>query len=177
MIMDYLKHPFVLGLGLGLAAAALVWIAAWGKRRRLGRESSRLREHLHTQMEISARGNESLREELGELRRQNENLRITNATLNQKSGKAELRALAVYDRALHLMYEQAPGFAPAWERVLKAAEDEVQKAERGLIPLIRKAFRPSLPAADREAKPLASGDLDQEATKGKPGGVEQGSGG
>ena len=174
--MEYLKHPFTVGLGVGLLVAITVWITGWWKRRPLVQEARRLRDHLHTQMEISARGNETIRKELEELRRHNENLRITNATLNQKSGKAELRMLAVYDRALHLMYEQAPGFAPAWERVLKTAEDEIQKAEKGLLPLSRKVFRPSLPAGERDDKQLPSGDLSKEASKEKPGDAERGAG-
>jgi hypothetical protein len=171
--MEYLKHPFTLGLGVGLLVAVLAWISGWLKRRPLAREVRRLREHLHTQLEISARGNETMRKELEEFRRLNENLRITNATMGQKSGKAELRMLALYDRALHLMYEQAPGFAPAWERVLKTAEDDIQKAEKGLLPLIRKVFRPSLPGAERDEKPLLPIESMKDAPKEKPGDAER----
>lgn len=162
---EYLKQPFVIGLAVGLVVAILVLILAWWKRRTLAQENRQLKHHLHTQMEITARGNETTLKELDTLRRQNENLRITNATLNQKSGRAELRTLAIYDRALHLMYEQAPGFAPAWERVLKTAEEEAQQADKGFLPLLRKVFRPSLPAGKPAEKPA---EVDSSDTADTP---------
>ena len=142
--MELLTHPFSIGLGVGLLVAAALWFNGWAKRRSLVAEVKRLREHLHTQMEINSRGNEDTRKTLDALKEQNENLRISNATLKNKPGRAELHTLVVYDKALHLMQARVPGFAPAWEAVVNDAEREVEKADRGLVPMIRKIFRPSL---------------------------------
>jgi hypothetical protein len=142
--MELLTHPFAIGLYAGLAVAAAVWIQGLLKRRSIARDSQLLRQHLHTQMEINAKGNESTRKELEDLRQRNENLKITVATLKGKPGRAELRTLHLYDKAVHLMYEKAPGFASSWESILREAESELEKSETGILPLIRKAFRPSL---------------------------------
>ncbi|MDA1277271.1 MAG: hypothetical protein O2960_24945 [Verrucomicrobia bacterium] len=154
--MELLTHPFSLGLGAGILLAAAVWINGILKRRGLAKEVKSLREHLHTQMGITARGNESTKKDLEDLRKQCENLRVTNATLKQKPGRAELATLALYDKALHIMQAKAPGFAPAWENILKDAEAEIQKIETGLLPMIRNVFRPSLSKAARNAQPLNS---------------------
>jgi len=153
--MAWLTHPFVLGLGLGLIVAVYLWIQGILKRRSLVKELANLKDHLHTHMEISAKGNESSKSELEALKKQTENLRITVATLKAKPGRAELRTLHIYDKALHMMFEKAPGFAPAWESILKEAEQDMQQTEKGFFPLIRKVFRPSLPqgAASADSAP------------------------
>ena len=56
--------------------------------------------------------------ELDSLKQQNENLRMTINTLEQKPGRAEIRTLHVYDKAINLMQKRAPGFAPVWQEVL-----------------------------------------------------------
>lgn len=132
------------GLGIGLAVALYFWFATWLRRRSLVKEVGSLKEHLHRQMEINAKGSESQQKELEKLRQQNENLRITNATLKQKPGRSEVELLATYERALRVMNTKAPGFAPAWEQALKDAESEVAAADSGLMPLIRKALKPVL---------------------------------
>lgn len=148
-----LDHPFVLGLGIGLILAIVVWVQGFLKRRSLVREIAKLKQHLHTHMEISAKGNESNKSELETLKKQAENLRITVGTLKAKPGRAELRTLHIYDKAVHLMFEKAPGFAPAWEGILKEAEQDMEETEKGFFPLIRKAFRPSLPQGAQSAMP------------------------
>ena len=151
--MAWLTHPFVLGLGLGLILAVVLWIQGILKRRSLVKDLANLKDHLHTHMEISAKGNESSRSELETLKKQAENLRITVATLKAKPGRAELRTLHIYDKALHMMFEKAPGFAPAWESILKEAEQDMEQTEKGFFPLIRKVFRPSLPQGTSSAVP------------------------
>jgi hypothetical protein len=173
--MAWLTHPFVLGLGLGLILAVVLWVQGIFKRRSLVKDLANLKDHLHTHMEISAKGNESSKSELEALKKQTENLRITVATLKAKPGRAELRTLHVYDKALHMMFEKAPGFAPAWESILKEAEQDMQETEKGFFPLIRKVFRPSLPQGTPSSAsqsgitdPTQAGDpvVDAEAKNG-----------
>lgn len=158
-LTDVLTHPFTLGLVLGLVVALWAWLHGLMKQRACARDNQTLREHLHTQMQINAAGNANTREELEALRKQNENLRITVATLKAKPGRAEVRTLHLYDRAVHLMYAKAPGFASAWESMLKEAEAELEKSESGLVPLIRKVFRPSLIPASLPEPGRGKGDV------------------
>lgn len=152
-VIAILAHPFTWGLLAGLAACFMVWRAGHVKRseqkrdiKRLNAELSDLNRHLGQQMKITAAGNQSVNEELEALRQKNENLRVSIATLQQKPGKAEARMLQVYDRAVHLLLERAPGFAPAWESAVRDAEAHVADAESGLTKLVRRVTRPALGA-------------------------------
>ena len=143
--MDFIiGHPFVLGLCCGLIAALAAIIEGRLRSRVIRKELELLKKHLHTQMEINIKGVSVMKEELEDLRKQNENLRITVSSLKDKPGRSEVRVLHIYDKAVHLMNERAPGFAPAWESCVKEAESEVIKTETGLLPFIKKVFRPSL---------------------------------
>jgi hypothetical protein len=146
--MDLPLPPFVTGLiaGLviGLGVAGYFWFAGWLRRRALVKEVASLKEHLHRQMEINAKGTDAQKKELEGLREKTENLRITNATLKQKPGHAEIELLATYERALRAMHSRAPGFGAAWEQALKEAEAELAAVDTGLMPLIRKALKPVL---------------------------------
>lgn len=145
-----LQNPFVLGLLLGLLLAGFIWKSGYTARRHAAAELKRvqtdLRElqgHLNTQLKINASGNESLNAELETLRRQNETLRVNLAALHQKPGRAEQRLLQIHESAVRTMREQAPGFAPAWEKALRQAEGELEAADSGLRRLVRRVI-PSL---------------------------------
>lgn len=149
--MDYLiealKQQFVWGLLLGLLVAFFAWKSGYSHRRRDGREIKRLEKelrelqgHLNTQLKINAQGNQSLEKELQQLREQNENLRVSLATTQTKPGRAEARHYHVVEAAVRQMREQAPGFAPAWEKALRQAEAEVEAGENGLKKLVRKVI-------------------------------------
>ncbi len=157
--MEMLKNPFSWGLLLGLLLAGFVLKSALTGRRharaeikRLSAELKELQGHLNTQLKINASGNAAVHDELERLRQQNENLRVNNAALQQKAGRAELRQLQVYEIAIRAMREQAPGFAQAWERVLREAEADVEAADGGLKKLIRKVVSgisgPSVPPSE-----------------------------
>jgi hypothetical protein len=150
LFQSALEQPFTWGLLLGLLVAAFIWKAGFTARRTLQREIRRiegemrdLQTHLNTQLKINASGNEALQTELASLRQQNETLRVNNAALQQKPGRAEQRQLQVYEIAIRSMREQAPGFAPAWEKALRQGEAEVDAAESGLKKLVRRVI-PSL---------------------------------
>jgi seryl-tRNA(Sec) selenium transferase len=155
---DFFSHPFVLGLLLGLLAALAVALSGWSQRRALKKELRQLQTHLHTQLNINAHGNQVLQTELDSLKKQNENLRISFATLQSRPDKAEQRAFYVYDRAIHLMSEKAPGFAPSWEAVLKEAEAELAQADSGLVAWVKKTIRPALGSGGASRRSLPPGD-------------------
>lgn len=141
------QHPFTWGLLLGLLIAAFIWKSGFSARRAVARDLKRVEEemknlqnHLNTQLKINASGNESLQAELDSLRKQNETLRVNNAALQQKPGRAEQRQLQIQEIAIRTMREQAPGFAPAWEKALRQGEADVDAAESGLKKLVRRVI-------------------------------------
>jgi hypothetical protein len=150
ILTQILQHPFTWGLLLGLLIAGFIWKAGFTARRNVTRELKRveaelknLQNHLNTQLKITASGNDALQAELETLRRQNETLRVNQAALQQKPGRAEQRLLQVQEIAIRRMREQAPGFAPAWEQALRQGEQDVDAADSGLVKLVRRVI-PSL---------------------------------
>jgi len=146
-LTEILKHPFTWGLLLGLLITAFVWKAGFsaGRRakrdiRRLETEIKDLQSHLNTQLKINASGNEVIQTELESLRKQNETLRVNNSALQQKPGRAEQRLLQVHESAVRMMREQAPGFAPVWEKALRQAEQDLDAADSGLKKLVRRVI-------------------------------------
>ncbi|MEI8037667.1 MAG: hypothetical protein WCJ14_04690 [Verrucomicrobiota bacterium] len=147
LLTQALKNPFTWGLLLGLLIAVFTWKSGFTASRHAARELKRvlaemkdLQSHLNTQLKINASGNEALQNELASLKQQNEALRVNNAALQQKPGRAEQRLLQVYEIAIRSMREQAPGFAPAWEKALRQGEAEVDAAESGLKKLVRRVL-------------------------------------
>ena len=152
-VLDFFKqHPFLFGLVIGLMVAIGIWIKGLLKARGLNKEITKLKESLYTKMQIDTKGHMTRENELEQLRKHNENLRVSMKSLLQKPGRAEIRQLHVYDLAIHTMLAKAPGFAPTWEMVLKEAEEEIRHTETGLSAFVRKVFIPgkSLPKDTNE---------------------------
>lgn len=150
--MELLNNPFVAGLSVGLGFSLLIMVRAWFARRSLVKENASL---LRGHILMHDTGHKTLTAELETLKRQNENLRVTVATLKTRPEKAELHTLHVYDRAIRLMNARAPGFAPVWESTLTEAEVEMQQVDTGMMAWIRRTVRPSLGVAFHQA-PLQS---------------------
>jgi len=153
--IDFLKqHPFLFGFFIGLLITIGVWIKGLLKTRGLNKEIAKLKESLYTKMQIDTKGHMTRENELEQLRKHNENLRVSLKSLQQKPGRAEIRQLHVFDKAIHSMLAKAPGFAPTWEMVLKDAEEEIRQTESGISAFVRKVFIPgkSLPKDTEDAK-------------------------
>lgn len=142
---NIISERFTWGITLGLILVFLSWNSARKDKKhlkseikRLTTENSDLQMHLGTQLKINAKGNETMQTQLEELRVQNENLRINIQTLQQKPGKIEQRKLEIMEIAVSTMREQAPGFAAAWEKCMRSAEDDLQAAESGFKKLMHK---------------------------------------
>jgi DNA repair exonuclease SbcCD ATPase subunit len=163
--LQYLiQQPFVWGLLLGLLLAGFLWKSSFSAKRVLTREIKRLEtdqrdltNHLNTQLKINASGYQALQAELVDLRQQNENLRVSNAALQQKPGRAEQRQLQITESSIRLMREQAPGFAPAWEKALRQAEADLEAADSGLKKLVRRVM-PSFGSSGSSSSPLLIAD-------------------
>lgn len=146
-LKEIFSNPFVLGLIVGLLPCALAWKSAFAAKLLLKKEKQKfeaelrdLQSHLNTQLKINASGNDALQKELDQLRAQNETLRINLAAIQQKPGRAEIRHMQITEAAVRTMREQAPGFAPAWERALREAELHAEDQDSGLKKLMRKVM-------------------------------------
>ncbi len=127
---------FIIGVQLPSPAARL-------QARRLQQEIDNYKRVLSTRAEIEAESLLRLKTELEEMRRINENLRVTNKTLMGKPSQAELRLLHVYDRAINSMLASNPVFGPTWQRHLDEALQEMKHVEQGMLDWVKRVFRPS----------------------------------
>jgi hypothetical protein len=168
-LQSALQNHFVWGLLLGLLVAGFSLKSGLTSSRHAKREIKRveadlraLQGHLNTQLKINAYGNEALNTELESLRRQNENHRVNIAALQQKPGRAEQRLLQIHEAAIRTMREQAPGFAPAWEKALRQAEADLEATDSGFKKLMRRVI-PSLgntPASSTQSVSTGPEDRD-----------------
>lgn len=147
MFWNALKEPFTWGLLAGLVVAGFIWKSGFSARRAarrelriLKQEIDLLKEHLHRQMEIGAKGNAAVQEEAALLRTQCENLRIRIAELQQKPDRQVQRRLETHEMALRALREQAPGFASAWEAAVRQAEESLAGADSGLKRLVARVI-------------------------------------
>ena len=137
-LMNLIDNPFAKGLAVGIVFCVVIYIRGFLRRRELAKEVERLRTHLHTKLEIDSSDNERRKQELGRLKQERDNLRITVQSLNQKPGRKEIRQYFLYQTTLDMMFEKAPGFAPAWQVTLKEAESLFEKSEKGVVPLLKR---------------------------------------
>ncbi len=147
--MAIISNPFAKGLALGIIFCIIIYIRGFIRRNELTKEVNRLRSHLHTKLEIDSSENERRKTELERLKQERDNLRITVQSLNQKPGRKEIRQYFIYQTALDIMFEKAPGFAPAWQITLKEAEALFEKSEKGVVPLLKRLM-PTTP--DKQAE-------------------------
>ena len=137
-----------LGVLIVIASFAVGWVVNYivtrFEVRRHKKELNEYKDHLERQMKITGEGSRNLEIELAQLKKDNENLRISVQTLGQKPGRAEIRLLNIYDGALRKMMLSAPGFSAAWEVSLQESEREYEENEKGFKAILNKVFGPSL---------------------------------
>jgi len=124
---DFWLHPFALGLYLGLIFTALALVRSF----RIGGELRRYQRHLSDKLEIEGDAIKRARADQDVLRKENENLRVKVASLNEQPDRRVQRDLEVFARAEKRMLINAPGFAPAWENAKTAASAELEEEEAG----------------------------------------------
>ena len=129
-------------MALGFALAAAVWLRGLVLGLTRSREIKRLKELLHTKLEVEAHAHRKLSSELEDLRKQNENLRVTVSALQQKPDRAELRQLYVYDTAIRALLSRFSSFGPAWQAELDEAERQMTERETGLGAFVRRVLSP-----------------------------------
>ncbi len=135
-VTTLLSNPYISGLLIGIVF--FLYVRSLLKNRQLGQDIKKLREHLHTKLEIESADNERRKAEMEKIKQERDNLRNMTQVLNQKPGRQELRQAQIYQKAVEIMFEKSPGFAPAWQITLKEAEEEMKNAERGIIPFFKR---------------------------------------
>ena len=136
--MDTQLTAFGYGVLVGVVLAIAVGISAWLRRRTLEQELRRLHSHLHDHMSITQEGAKQVKMELERLRLENENLRVTLQSWKQRPDRRELHLLLVYDEAIRRVVSTVPGFPAYWENALKESEEQLSRADRGLVAFARR---------------------------------------
>lgn len=131
-----LSNPYISGLLIGIVV--FLYVRSLMKIRQQGRDIKKLREHMHTKFEIESTDNQRRKNEFEKVKQERDNLRNMTQVLNQKPGRQELRQSQIYQKAVEIMFEKSPGFAPAWQITLKEAEEEMKDAEKGIIPFFKR---------------------------------------
>lgn len=163
-LMTIIGNPFAKGLAIGILLCVLIYLRGLLRRRELSKEVDRLRAHLHTKLEIDSSENERRKNELTRLQQERDNLRITVQSLNQKPGRKEIRQYYIYQTALDIMFEKAPGFAPAWQVTLKEAENLFEKSESGVVPLLKRLMPTSADKQVEEYEKISKISMDTQKT-------------
>lgn len=135
-------NDFIVGLIVGLAVAVVLAVALLSKgasaKKEAKAEVEKYKRMLQDRMELESDGLTKLKGEVEELKKQNENLRISLNTMSQKPGRKEMQRLDVYQTAAERLSINSPGFAPVWQAALKESEAEFRKTFLGLTPYLRK---------------------------------------
>ena len=134
----FFLRPFFIGLYIGLFFCLVIFIREKFHARRLKKEIEKLKKHIQTKLEIEAESNEKRKNEIDELKKQNENLRISLQSCSEKPGRKEIKQLHLYQKAVEILTEKAPGFAQSWQSAMKDGEEDVRKINLGNIPFIKR---------------------------------------
>ncbi len=133
---------FIYGLGVGLIIAAVVAVYFSSKIGKVNdekkKEVQKYKNMLSDRMELEAEGLKKVRDENEELKKINENLRVSLLALRDKPGRKEMQRLQVLQKAADRLTINSPGFGPVWQAALKESEEEFQKVYSGFIPFIKR---------------------------------------
>lgn len=122
---------YLIVFGSGLALGLIFALMAWNTARVTRNELQRFKILLGEKMDVDSAATGKIRVELESLRKQNENLRIKVAELNQIPEKRLQRELEIYARTEKRLTEKSPGFPAAWESAKRESFDELSQEEAG----------------------------------------------
>ena len=155
-IHQLLASQFVWGLVLGLIFAGL----ALYRIIRLKGEIKRYKRHLSDRLEIEAESVQKKSSDLERLKKENENLRVKVASLNDFPERRLERDLEIYARAEKRMVVGVPGFAGPWESAKHDALLEIQGEEAGQS-LPKRVFARLFPTVREEKTALPDAPAPQ----------------
>lgn len=128
----------LIGFGIGFLLFIISVINTARVKRQYKKEIARIKSIVTQKMDIESDTLSKLKSEIEELRKHNENLRISVRSLSQKPNRKEVARLQIYQRAIEIMSLKAPGFAPAWHTALRESEEEFDRMYFGFEPFMRK---------------------------------------
>jgi phosphate/sulfate permease len=161
--MELLQNPVIIAILSALCGAFIAWFFFRIEKFKISREMKKLKEHLANQLEITAEGTKSWKDNIEKLKKENENLRVSIQSYQQKPDRKEIRMLYVYDKAISNLIENAPGFGPMWVKALKEAEVEMSKTESGLIAFTKNLLGLKAPQKLGAYKQYSDGDSVENA--------------
>jgi hypothetical protein len=129
--MEFLNNYFYWGLAIGIGLGLIVTIFGLVRLLEIKGEVKRLKRHLADKLELEADATSRLRQDLQDLKQQNENLRMKVANLNQFPDKRLQRELEIYARAERVMISSSPGFPAVWEEAKRSAIGDLEQEESG----------------------------------------------
>ena len=118
---------FVYGIALGAVFLVMAMFNHWKTKR----EFSRYKAHLSDKLVLDAKQASQTNKDVSKLEKENENMRVQIARLNERSENKLQRELEIFARAEKQMLINAPGFAPAWELAKSKALEQLQSEETG----------------------------------------------
>ena len=135
-------QEFFIGLGIGLAVAAVTALYFSFKLSRLRKEKeqeiAKFKDMLAARMELESEGLKKVKDENDELRKANENLRISLMAMREKPGRKEVQKMQVMQKAVDRLTLNSPGFATAWQVAMRDSEEEFQRMYSGIVPFIKR---------------------------------------
>ena len=145
-------QDILIGVAIGFTPMLVLLIIQLTKTSQKQKEHalqvSKLKAMLTDRMDLESDGISKLKEDINELKTQNENLRISLRTYSQKPGRKEMARLQVYQQAADRLTINAPGFGAAWQAALKDSEAEFEKSFYGVQPFIKRV----IPLKNSDAK-------------------------
>ena len=142
LLYAFIMEMFIYGLCVGLVVAAVVAVVSVSrvsKAKAEGKaEAERYKRMLSDRMELEAEGLKKVKDGNEELRKMNENLRVSLLALRDKPGRKEMQRLQILQKAADRLTLNSPGFGPVWQAALKESEEEFQKVYTGVIPFLKR---------------------------------------
>ncbi len=137
-------EQILIGIAIGVTPMIIILIVQVVKFKQKEslhmQEIKKLKNMVTDRMDLESDGLSKLKEEIAELKSQNENLRISLRTYSQKPGRREVSRLQVYQQAADRLTINSPGFGAAWQAALKESEEEFEKTFYGVQPFIKKVI-------------------------------------
>lgn len=120
-----INHTIVYSFAAGFILAWLIFgIRILVLKSRSKKAIRGLKHTLTSRIDLDSESLDRMRKEIESLRKRNTNLQSSISNLSQKAGRKENLQLRIYQDAIEKMSLQAPGFAPAWQIVLRECEAE-----------------------------------------------------
>ena len=156
-------QQFFIGLGIGIAIAAVVALyfsVRVGKvRKEKEAEVQKYKTMLSDRMELESDGLRKVKVENEELRKANENLRVSLLVMREKPGRKEVQKLQIMQKAVDRLTLNSPGFATAWQVAMHDSEEEFQRMYSGIVPFIKRHI-----AGKSEAQLVEAPDGEEDVT-------------